>query len=121
MTSFEKIIKGYLEKRAQGDAVFAEKFFERCSKEKEAIADCCAYIKAEAKKEAQNGCAVIADDKVFGWAMHYFDEGVAAPAKTAVERHAQVVAAQDTPEKAVKTPVAKPKAKVVDDVQLSLW
>ncbi len=76
MTSFKKIIKGYLEKRAQGDAVFAEKFFERCSKEKEAIADCCAYIKTEAKKEAQNGCAVIADDKVFGWAMHYFDEGV---------------------------------------------
>ena len=120
MTSFEKIIKGYLEKRAQGDAVFAEKFFERCSKEKEAIADCCAYIKAEAKKEAQNGCAVIADDKVFGWAMHYFDEGIAAP-KNAPAAKVEVAKPQNTPEKAVKTPVAKPKAKVVDDVQLSLW
>lgn len=120
MTPFEKIIKEYLEKRAQGDAVFAEKFIERCNKEKDAIADCCAYIKTEARKEAQNGCAVIKDDKVFGWAMHYFDEGIAAPAKTAAVRHAQVVAA-NTPEKAVKTPVAKPKAKEVDDVQLSLW
>ena len=120
MTSFEKIIKEYLEKRAQGDAVFAEKFIERCNKEKDAIADCCAYIMAEAKNEAVNGCAVIEDDKVFGWAMHYFDEGIAAPAKTSAERHAQVVSS-NTPEKAVKTPAAKPKAKAEDDVQLSLW
>ncbi len=120
MTPFEKIIKEYLEKRAQGDAVFAEKFFERCSKEKDAVSDCCTYIMQEAKKEAVNNCAAIEDDKVFGWAMHYFDEGIAAPAKTAAERRAQVVAA-NTPEKAVKTPVAKPKAKEVDDVQLSLW
>ena len=120
MTSFEKIIKEHLEKKAGSDAVFAEKFIERCSKEASAIEDCCAYIKTEAMKEAQNGCAVIEDDKVFSWAMHYFDEGIAAPAKTSAERHAQVVAA-NTPEKAVKTPVAKPKAKEVDDVQLSLW
>ena len=120
MTSFEKIIKEHLEKRAQGDAVFAEKFIERCSKEKDAIADCCAYIKTEARKEAQNGCAVIADDKVFGWAMHYFDENIPAPAKTAVERRAQV-AAMKAPERAVKTPAAKPKTTVLEDVQLSLW
>ena len=120
MTSFEKIIKEYLEKRAQGDAVFAEKFIERCNKEKDAIADCCAYIMQEAKKEAVNGCAAIEDDKVFGWAMHYFDEGIKAP-KGVPTAKVEVAAAKNTPEKAVKTPVAKPKAKEVDDVQLSLW
>ena len=120
MTPFEKIIKEHLEKKAGSDAVFAEKFIERCKADQKAIEGCCAYITAEAKKKAKNGCAVIADDEVFGWAIHYFDEGIAAPAKTAAERHAQVVAA-NTPEKAVKTPVATPKAKKVDDVQLTLW
>ena len=71
MTPFEKIIKEHLEKKAGSDAVFAEKFIERCKADQKAIEGCCAYITAEARKKAQNGCAVIADDEVFGWAMHH--------------------------------------------------
>lgn len=120
MTSFKSIIKEYLEKKAQGDAVFAQKFVERCNKEKDAIAGCCAFIEKEARKEAKNGCAVIEDAKVFGWAMHYFDEGIAVP-KNAPAARVEIGSTANAPDKAVKTPVAKPKAKVADDAQLSLW
>lgn len=32
------------------------------------------YIRSQAKKKAVNGCAVISDTEVFGWAVHYYDE-----------------------------------------------
>ena len=32
------------------------------------------YIKSEAKKQAVNGMAMIEDEEVYGWAIHYFDE-----------------------------------------------
>jgi hypothetical protein len=124
MTPFEKIIKEHLEKKAGSDAVFAEKFIERCKADQKAIEGCCAYITAEAKKKAQNGCAVIADDEVFGWAIHYFDENLSAPTTAPaakVTTTADPNALRVTPEKAVKAPVATPKAKKVDDVQLTLW
>lgn len=44
MNTFEKIIKDHLEKMAQGDAVFAQKFYDRCEKEKDASIICRAYI-----------------------------------------------------------------------------
>lgn len=34
------------------------------------------YIRNQAKKKAVNGCAVISDTEVFGWAVHYYDEEV---------------------------------------------
>ena len=120
MTPFETIIKEHLEKKAGSDAVFAEKFIERCKADHKAIEGCCAYITAEAKKKAVKGCAVIADEEVFGWAMHYFDEGIAVP-KNAPAARVEVGSTANAPDKAVKTPVATPKAKKVDDVQLTLW
>ena len=32
------------------------------------------YIKSEARKKQNNGIAMIEDQVVFGWAIHYFDE-----------------------------------------------
>lgn len=32
------------------------------------------YIRNQAKKKGVNGCAVISDTEVFGWAVHYYDE-----------------------------------------------
>lgn len=120
MSTFEKIIKEYLEKRAKGDAIFAEKFIERCRKDAKAIEGCCAYITAEAKKKAVKGCAVIADDEVFGWAMHYFDENIQAP-KDAPAARVEVTPQENEPKKVVSAPVARPKARKEDDAQLSLW
>ena len=114
MNTFEKIIKDYVEKFAQGDAVFASKY-EKSGKD---IEGCCRYIKSEARKQAQNGCAVIKDDEVFGWAVHYFDEEMTAPkgnvdCKVETTADPNVVRAKvaDVPKKAVPLANQKPKAK----------
>ena len=127
--SFAKIIKDYLVGRASSDAVFAEKFYDRMSKEGDkAIEGCCSYIKNQARKEAQSGCAVIEDAKVFGWAMHYIDENIAAPVNAPAARVETAPTTERLKEEslergrqAISAPVAKPKAKKEDECQLSLW
>lgn len=110
MNTFEKIIKDYVEKFAQGDAVFASKY-EKSGKD---IEGCCRYIKSEARKQAQNGCAVIKDDEVFGWAVHYFDEGLTAP-KDSPRAEVKVAPTAEMPKKAVSLANEKPKAKKGSD------
>ena len=110
MNTFEKIIKDYIEKFAQGDAVFASKY-EKSGKD---IEGCCRYIKSEARKQAQNGCAVIKDDEVFGWAVHYFDEGLTAP-KDSPRAEVKAAPTAEMPKKAVSLANQKPKAKKGSD------
>ena len=110
MNTFEKIIKDYIEKFAQGDAVFASKY-EKSGKD---IEGCCRYIKSEARKQAQNGCAVIKDDEVFGWAVHYFDEGMTAPKDSPIAE-VKVAPTAEMPKKAVSLANQKPKAKKGSD------
>lgn len=38
------------------------------------ITDMFRYIENQAKKRAVDGCAMIEDQEVFGWAVHYYDE-----------------------------------------------
>ena len=116
MNTFEKIIKDYVEKFAQGDAVLASKY-EKSGKD---IEGCCRYIKSEARKQAQNGCAVIKDDEVFGWAIHYFDEGLKAP-KDSPRAEVKVAPSAEMPKKAVSLANRKPKAPKEDECQLSLF
>lgn len=69
-TNFESTIKRYLDKRSEEDSLFAKAY----AKAGKTIKECCNYIVSQARKMQQNGCAVIADDIVFGWAVHYYDE-----------------------------------------------
>ena len=121
MSTFENIIKEYIEKACQSDEVLAGKY-EKSGKD---IPGCCKYIKAEAKKKAKNGCAVIADAEVFGWAIHYFDEGMTAP-KEEVECEVEttadpnVVRAKVEVPKPVVKPQPKPK-KAADESLMSLF
>lgn len=110
MNTFEKIIKDYVEKFAQGDAVFASKY-EKSGKD---IEGCCRYIKSEARKQAQNGCAAIKDDEVFGWAVHFFDEEMTAP-KDSPRAEVKVAPTADMPKTAVSMANQKPKAKKGSD------
>ena len=48
--SFEQVIQTYLAKRAAEDELFAVKYKD----ENKSVAKCCAYIKEEARKKAQN-------------------------------------------------------------------
>lgn len=75
--SFEQVIQTYLEKRAAEDELFAVKYKD----ENKSVTKCCAYIKEQARKKAQNGCAVIEDAQVFGWAVHYYDESMPTDGK----------------------------------------
>lgn len=65
--TFEQTIKAYLDKRAETDSLFAEKY----RNEKKNIAECCKFIISEVHKMNVNG---LSDDEVFGLAVHYYDE-----------------------------------------------
>ena len=67
---FKECIKAHLDKMAQQDFAFAERY----KLENKSIDQCCKYITSEAKKQAKNGCAAIEDAVVYGWAVHYYME-----------------------------------------------
>jgi hypothetical protein len=67
---FKDCIKAHLDKMAQQDFAFAERYNDK----KKSLDKCVKYIMAEAKKQAKNGCAAIEDAVVFGWAAHYYQE-----------------------------------------------
>lgn len=68
--AFEVAIKTYLEQKAEQDPLFAPTY----AKENKSIKECCEYIRQQAKKQAVGRCAVISDEEVYGWAVHYYDE-----------------------------------------------
>lgn len=65
--AFKETIKAYLDKRAQEDELFAITY----QKENKNIDECCNYVMECAKN---GGCSGYADEEVFGWAIHYYDE-----------------------------------------------
>lgn len=67
---YKKMIFKYLKERAEIDETLAEAI----CKPNKSIEGVIAYIKSEAKKQAQGNVAVIPDDEVYGWAVHYILE-----------------------------------------------
>lgn len=67
---FESIIRGYLETMAAQDPLFAETY----KKPNKSVAECCKYIKQEAQKLKDGNVAIVENDTVYGWAVHYYDE-----------------------------------------------
>ena len=67
---FKETIKAHLDKMAQQDFAFAERY----KLESKNLDSCCDYIRAQAKKQAKAGCACIEDSIVYGWAVHYYQE-----------------------------------------------
>lgn len=65
-----KIIGFFLKQRAEEDELFKPKL----NNEEKSLIQCFDYIKIEAQKQSKNGCAMIKDEVVFGWAVHYYDE-----------------------------------------------
>ena len=65
--AFKETIKAYLEKLVQEDELFAETY----KKENKNLDECCNYVMQCAK---QGGSQGYADEEVFGWAVHYYDE-----------------------------------------------
>ncbi len=65
---YENAVLKYLEENASDVLV------EKINSGKKTLRSCFDYIRGEAKKQAQGGCAMISDAVVFGWAIHYFEE-----------------------------------------------
>lgn len=65
--TFLKVIKDYLDKRAQEDESFAN-YYSNSSK---SIEKCCDFIINEVKKSGRLG---FCDDEIFGMAIHYYNE-----------------------------------------------
>lgn len=65
--AFKETIKTYLDKRASEDELFAVTY----KKENKNLDECCNYVMKCAK---DGGCGGYADEEVFGWAVHYYDE-----------------------------------------------
>ena len=68
--SFKDIIKEHLDKMAQQDAAFAERY----NLKEKTLDNCIKYIFSEAQKQKEGNCAAIEDAVVFGWAVHYYQE-----------------------------------------------
>lgn len=111
----EKIILNYLKENASADLC------ERINKGDKTLTQCWNYILTEAKKLAQNRCACVADDVVFGWAIHFFEEDSIDGKKfVKVDSVAKVeTGGKDTPEAEGKKKPAKAKKDAVDECQLS--
>lgn len=72
MNEFQQVIKAYLDKRAQEDALFADNY----AKPGKSIEKCCNYILRQAKK--RGNAVAMPDDEVYGLAVHYYDEDIKA-------------------------------------------
>lgn len=66
--AYEKAVLTYLEENASKVLV------EKINSGKKTLGQCFDYIKKQAQEQAVNGCAVIEDKEVFGWAIHFFEE-----------------------------------------------
>lgn len=105
------MIWNHLQKMAEQDEVFAEKLKD----EKHSMSGCMEFIMGEARKQATNGCAMIEDSVVYGWAVHYYDEEVKEPeVKTQVTITANKSA--NEPERAKKAPQCDKKAEKVKSI-----
>lgn len=63
-------IADYLLERIETDQPLKEKL-ESTNK---TLKGCVAYCKKEARKQAEDGCAMVTDEEVFEWCVHYFLE-----------------------------------------------
>lgn len=102
-TPYEKAIADYLESNAPDT-------LKRKIREAKAagygIRDCLKCITEQARKYAKNGCAMIADDVVYGWAVHYFEDEW----QTAAKRRAEAKAGADAAKSQSNTTAKSSKA-----------
>lgn len=68
MNNHEQVIKNYLETQIVGDAALREKY------DPKKLSACYKYIVSQARKQADNGCAMIEDAVVYKWARDFYLE-----------------------------------------------
>lgn len=100
-------LQEYLEKHLGEMASADDNFKARYEDKDKSMKECLQYITEQAKKQAVDNCAAIADEDVLNWATHYYQEKDCKP-KASIQ--AKVVASSSKPKAEVKQMnVAKPK------------
>lgn len=64
----QELILAYIEQNA------SDVLIEKIKASGKTMAQCMSYVTDEARERAVNGCAMVEDKEVFGWAMHFFEE-----------------------------------------------
>ena len=113
--AFKEVIKAYLDKRAHEDELFAKSY----AKAEKGLDECCKYIMAQARKMGNAVC--VADEVVYGWAVHYYDEAVAEFDEPEEVCEVKVERSEPKIEKPKKAKKVKPVVEVSPFVQLSLF
>ena len=88
---YEKAVAKYLEANA------SDQLLEKIREAKTAgynIRTCFAYIRSQAQKMAKDGCAMVEDATVYGWAVHYFEDEWQADTKKKAAAKAKEAAAK---------------------------
>lgn len=107
----EQFVLEYFEKNA------SDNLKERVEAEGKTIAGALRYASEQAQKQKVGNCACVADEIVFGWIMHYFEDESAtkyeskSPTATVVAGNAKKTAKKPAKKpvktkKAIETPVA---------------
>jgi len=110
----ETAILNYLNENA------SETLTEKINNGTKTLSDCLNYIKEQARAEAKNGCAMIEDKVVYGWAVHYFEEeGIPGPVKRTEEKKPEIRVVEKP--KAEKPKVEKKAAEPQLDGQTSIF
>lgn len=115
-TESERRVLDYLQENAS--QVLAEKI----NNGEKTLSGCFGYIRSEARKQAQNGVAVIEDATVYGWAVHYFEEdsikeGSAAAPQQTPEQEKKRMAERLEAEKRRKAEEAEKMAKKIAEAE----
>jgi len=111
--SIEKVILDYINENA------SESLVEKINNGTKTMRDCIEFIKGQAKKEASNGSAMVEDKKVFGWAIHFFEEDSIKANQPVVSANVKVSAPEKKEIKAEKKPEKKVAAE--SDNQISMF
>ncbi len=67
---YKRMIAQALQKRMDEDPLFKAK----CDSSTKTLEGVFSYVKGEARKQSEGSCAVIADEEVYQWAVHYVIE-----------------------------------------------
>lgn len=116
-------IADYLLDRIETDLPLREKL-ESTTK---TLKGCVDYCKEQARKQAEDGCAMITDDEVFEWCVHYFledsiKEGAKnSPVSTKKTKDKELVTKQNNASQSKKTVQKKKDIKENLIEQLSLF
>ena len=116
---YEAVILAEMERRAETDPQLASGLR---SPEK-SVKECWKYVTAQARKEAKGSCAMVRDDVVYGWAVHYYTESpeaIAEEMKPKFQQKAGKKAHKDTKTaKAGRTTASRPTSPVRAEIKPS--